>query len=198
LIRQETMVCARFMIFALLALPGLINADKHLEDVYAEHNKIRRKNNLSTLYVDKNLEEMLQRLGYNSNGHRHAQISNLNSYASRVTGIQGIENVATSQNYKHTMQTLFYKGTSPSGRPVKGWMHSPGHKRNILDPSTRYMGCGIGNRPSRIGRNKDWSYTCYFITDYKNGCFQLTTTEEDCDFYRTPQCISKTVYTPSC
>ena len=51
--------------------------DQYLEEVYAEHNRIRKDNGLSTLYVDKNLEEMLQRLGYNSKGHDHAQKDNL-------------------------------------------------------------------------------------------------------------------------
>jgi len=186
------------MIFVLLALPGLINADKHLEDVYAEHNKIRERNRLTTLNVDKNLEDILARLGYNGNGHSHAQIKNLQAYALRVTGTQGRENWSTSINYKHTMQSLFYTGPSPSGRRVTGWMESDGHKINILNPSMSYMGCGIGSRASRIGRDRDWSYTCYFIADYKNSCLVATITDEECDFYRTPQCISKTSYTPNC
>lgn len=183
------MIFAKLLVTFLLALPGLIDAydidDQFVEDVYAEHNKIRERNQLPTLYVDKNLEEMMQRLGYNSKGHGHAQVDNLQSYGVRVTGTSFIpsyrENTARSFNYKHTMQTLFYKGRTPGGRPVKGWMESPGHKDAIIDPSLKYMGCAVGSTPSSIGSKRDYSYTCAFIRKYKDSCLILGSQEEVCD-----------------
>ena len=49
--------------------------DRFLEDVYKEINK--RRSNLPDLRVDRGLENILQRLGYNGDGHDHSQVDNL-------------------------------------------------------------------------------------------------------------------------
>lgn len=162
------------MIFGLLAFPGLIDARKDLEfleGVYEEHNRQRDKFKLPALEVDGDLEDILTRLGYNEDGHDHRQKGNLQSHAVQVTGLSGYfdtktgkpkdfkENVATSGNYKHTAKSLLSR-----------WMASDDHKRTILDSRWGYMACGIGSRPSTIGRNKDYSYICAFIRDYKDNC----------------------------
>ena len=49
--------------------------DRFLEDVYREINK--RRTNLPDLRVDRGLEDILQRLGYNEDGHDHRQKDNL-------------------------------------------------------------------------------------------------------------------------
>ena len=51
--------------------------DRFLDQVYAEHNRIRRKEGLSTLRIDTGLQKILQRLGFNSAGHDHSQQGNL-------------------------------------------------------------------------------------------------------------------------
>ena len=48
-----------------------------MDQVYAEHNRIRKENGLSTLRVDGDLEDILQRLGYNGDGHDHREKGNL-------------------------------------------------------------------------------------------------------------------------
>jgi len=163
------MIFAKVSIFLCLALP-IVLAD-FLEDVYREHNRVRAKEGMPKLYVDRDLERILQRLGYNGDGHNHRQVNNLQDYAVRVTGLSGsydpktgkprdfLENYAQSGNFKWTAKDLLNEV----------WMKSSGHRRTILDSRWEYMGCGIG----KSGR--DWSYTCAFIRDYKNGCGFLET-----------------------
>jgi len=157
------MIFAKVSIFLCLALP-IVLAD-FLEDVYREHNRVRAKEGMPKLYVDRDLERILQRLGYNGDGHNHRQVNNLQAYAARVTGLSGsydpstgkardfLENWAYTYNKKHTAKSL-----------LEEWMGSGGHRSTILDSSWEYMGCGIGQS------GREWSYTCAFIRDYKNGC----------------------------
>jgi len=187
------MIFAKVSILLCLALP-IILADQFLQDVYNEHNRQRRLKNLPALGVDGDLEKILQRLGYNGDGHNHGQKDNLQAYAARVTGLSGSydpstgkakdfkENWAYSGNKKHTAKAL-----------LEDWMGSRGHRATILDSRWGYMGCGIG----RNGR--DYTYTCAFIRDYKDGCYELSATTQECDgSKRGLPCISTTKYFPSC
>jgi len=146
------------MVLFLLALPALIDAapDRFLEDVYKEINK--RRSNLPDLRVDRGLENILQRLGYNGDGHDHSQVDNLQAHAERVSGKSGsydpstgkakdfLENWAYTGNYKHTAKSL-----------LDAWMASSGHRRTILDSKFGHVGCGIGKK------GRDHTYTCAFI-----------------------------------
>jgi len=148
--------------------------DNFVDQVYAEHNRIRKENGLSTLRVDGDLEDILQRLGYNGDGHDHREKGNLQSYAVKVTGrsrytnketgepIDYLENYAASKNGKLTAKDL-----------LSSWMDSPGHKKTILDSRWGFMACGIGSQPSSINRGySDYSYTCAFIRKYKDNCIE--------------------------
>lgn len=46
-------------------------------------------------------------------------------------------------------------GNSTAAAIVDGWMNSPGHKQNILDPNAKYLGIGYYQK-----QGSDWTHYC--------------------------------------
>jgi uncharacterized protein YkwD len=93
-----------------------------------------RENALLTQASNDHSEDMVERKFFahdNPDGVAPAQRIEATGYAPSVPGLVG-ENIAW--------------GEGPLGRPgaiVDAWMHSPGHKRAILEPRFREVGLGI-------------------------------------------------------
>ena len=63
--------------------------------------------------------------------------------------------------YTDNGELLPYSCTEFAQTVVDGWMHSPGHRRNILNPAFRYIGCGC----SRYAvKHPDHTMMTYLIT----------------------------------
>ena len=50
---------------------------------------------------------------------------------------------------------------------VTGWMNSPGHRRNILDPAYEYLGCGCAGYQQKLGNGALVNY--YYLTQNFGG-----------------------------
>jgi uncharacterized protein YkwD len=60
----------------------------------------------------------------------------------------------TDYQYKKAAENLAY-GFATSNTTVKGWMNSPGHRANLLDPALRDVGFGIVNIPNYQGKGPE-------------------------------------------
>lgn len=60
----------------------------------------------------------------------------------------------TGYRYYKAAENLAY-GFATSGGAVNGWMNSPGHRANILDPQLREVGFGIANIPNYQGNGPE-------------------------------------------
>ncbi|WP_218969714.1 CAP domain-containing protein [Candidatus Synechococcus spongiarum] len=64
----------------------------------------------------------------------------------------------------------FHSDQTMASALVKGWMNSPGHRRNILDISARRIGVGVVIREDRIARSAGLHQETVFATQNFSGC----------------------------
>jgi len=61
---------------------------------------------------------------------------------------------AAGYNYQKAGENLAY-GFATSSDTITGWMNSPSHRDNILDPVYREVGFGFANAPSYVGTGQE-------------------------------------------
>lgn len=129
------------------ALPTASNQEEGRAAVLCLLNKERAKRGLPALVEDRQLEVAAQ---------RHAEdMGRRNFFAHRnpdgLSPGQRIE--AAGFRGRTTGENIYWASgghdASPSGA-VDGWMHSPGHKANILRRSFTRVGTGIGYDPPKV------------------------------------------------
>lgn len=65
----------------------------------------------------------------------------------------------TGYNWAHCAENIYAGGETPE-KAVKGWMESPGHCANILDPNLQEIGVGYYHEPNDSG---DVKYKHYWV-----------------------------------
>lgn len=96
------------------------------------HNIERNKNNIKQLEYDPALEENAQKWA-------EAMASRNNLTHSRLD---------LSNTDFRTMGENIAEGYDSTEDVVKGWMESPGHRRNILNKNFTHVGFGVAKRPN--------------------------------------------------
>lgn len=104
-------------------------------DLLSAHNAIRGKAHLGLLTVDTRLQEIAQAHAERMAGHQTLKHQKLDGYLRRYGWHTAGENIAEGQ--KDVEQVMF------------SWMHSKGHKANILN--RRYTLIGFGSAESENG-----------------------------------------------
>ena len=66
--------------------------------------------------------------------------------------------------------TSFHRDQTMALALVRGWMNSPGHRRNILDSSARRIGIGVAIREHRIARSSGLHQETVFATQKFSSC----------------------------
>jgi uncharacterized protein YkwD len=126
-------------------LPGLIPLYQVAEEIYPLVNEARRQKGLPLLIKDQGLavvaltycQDMLRRQFFG-----HTSPDGLSLKARLVSRYQkpfakAGENIWTGSGYDIANSRLL------AGAIMKGWMDSPGHRDNLLDPSFTHLGVGV-------------------------------------------------------
>jgi len=153
-----------------------------LNDIYHEHNKIRRRSGLPEYIVSGPMEEMLNKVGYNSEWSRingangHSQFKNLASYVDTVSNIGEEETIPYVENFATITEATEPKGYSAAAL-VDYWMkESP----RIVVGKYRYIACTVatvpGIKPPFFTR---YSYICGFHGKYSDKCTSELTLKWD-------------------
>jgi uncharacterized protein YkwD len=102
--------------------------------------------------------EMVRHSFFNHVGHDGSTLRD--RIANRTTYLSGMSNWAIGEN--------LYWGSGPRATPaesVDGWMHSSGHRRNVLDRRYRDVGIGIAiGAPEDVDGTPAATYTTDFGT----------------------------------
>ena len=125
-----------------------------MSEIVGLSNKEREKQGAPPLSVDRYLEEAA--LGHSE------EMARLN-YFSHTSPVEGRESSAkriklTGCNARKMGENLAFSSypfNTLAERTVQGWMNSPGHRRNLLDPSFTHIGIGVakGNGKHYITQN---------------------------------------------
>ncbi|KKZ10281.1 MAG: hypothetical protein TQ37_08970 [Candidatus Synechococcus spongiarum 15L] len=75
-----------------------------------------------------------------------------------------------SQMSTEIVPTSFHSDQTMALALVRGWMNSPGHRRNILDTSARRIGIGVAIREHRIARSAGLRQETVFATQNFSSC----------------------------
>ncbi|MBD2459487.1 CAP domain-containing protein [Oscillatoria sp. FACHB-1407] len=108
-------------------------------DVLQQINAIRQQNGLSPLKDNPKLAQVARRYS-----QRMAE-QNFFSHTA-PEGDTMVDRVRSARIFYFALGENLFKGTNlpdPATDAVEGWMNSPGHRRNILQPEYREMGIGV-------------------------------------------------------
>ena len=114
------------LVLILLTGCGSVEESYNLstDNLVEAHNEIRVKNNISILKEDDQLNTNAQKWAVWMANHNNLKHSKLDFNGFRYIG----ENIAEGQRDVNEV--------------MNGWMHSPGHKRNILNKGFTKIGVG--------------------------------------------------------
>lgn len=115
--------------------------DLNAQGLLSETNKMRLQNGLDPLRDNSALDKAAQ---------LKAADMGLKNYWSHVTpeGKKPWDFINTAEySYKKAAENLAY-GFDNNKTTVTGWMNSPGHRANLLDPDLKEVGFGIVNVPN--------------------------------------------------
>jgi len=132
---------------AFFAIVIAVEAYKEDKSFWDEFYYLQNKERDDALLVDDQIEEILEEVGFNTEGHNHRRINEITKYTLCRSGDFG-KNAYPAPGY------LWGEETPKSLLAV--WMNSPVHKGIIQDPKHKYVGCARG----RSGSN--YSYICAF------------------------------------
>jgi len=130
---------------------GSIYLSAKERETFKRHNGIRRRHDLPTFCLHPALqkaaryhsEDMVKRDYFS-----HDTVGRNKDFSARIEGFGYTSYSALAENIAN--------GTGSHGSPrriMRAWMHSDGHRRNILDPRLRQIGIGVfvGNWKGREG-----------------------------------------------
>jgi uncharacterized protein YkwD len=131
---------------------GIVHPKELERRIFQLTNDARRKNGLSTLTSDDNLalkareksDDMLQK-NYFSHTSPEGKTLNDRFQEEKPASIRNIsrigENIYMASRLDYTTDIK-----TQARLIVDGWMTSPGHRRNILDPNYTHLGVGVSAR----------------------------------------------------
>jgi uncharacterized protein YkwD len=132
--------------------PAAPGPDADEQAVVAEANSFRRSQGVGPLRVQPQLQAAAagfaawmartDRYGHEADGRQPAQ---------RVEA-QGYEHCLVAENIAFEYRSVPFEPGELPGRFMQGWIHSPGHRGNLLDAAAVDTGVGI----ARSGRSGRW------------------------------------------
>jgi uncharacterized protein YkwD len=138
---------------------GKIFLSEKEKNTFKRHNGIRRRHNLPTFCVHPELEKAAR---YHSEDmikrdyFSHDTMGSNENFAERIEGFGYTGYSAMAENI------AYGAGTAGSPRRImSAWMHSDGHRRNILDPQLRQIGIGV-----YVGNWKGQKNTSVYTVDF--------------------------------
>jgi uncharacterized protein YkwD len=120
---------------------GELSSCPQRRDTFERHNGIRKRHDLPTFCLHPALqkaaryhsEDMVERDYFS-----HDTVNRNEDFAERIEGFGHISYSALAENIAY--------GAGFDGSPrsiMRAWIHSDGHRHNILDPQLRQIGVGV-------------------------------------------------------
>jgi uncharacterized protein YkwD len=120
---------------------GEVSSCPQRRDTFERHNGIRKRHDLPTFCLHPALqkaaryhsEDMVERDYFS-----HDTVNRNEDFAERIEGFGHISYSALAENIAY--------GAGFDGSPrsiMRAWIHSDGHRHNILDPQLRQIGVGV-------------------------------------------------------
>lgn len=144
-------------------MPGQVKLDKARRATQCLLNQVRRRHGLRKLDSNRPLKRAAQ---------RHSRyMDRKNCFAHVCPGEPGLEKRLRAVGYLDSGLLRWGAGENIAwgegalGTPrriVRGWMRSPSHRRNILDPGFRDLGIGVVWGSPLAGRHNGAIYTTDF------------------------------------
>ena len=122
-----------------------VNVDADEQEIFDLINEERRKKGLTQLSWDASLSQLARE--YSAKMARENFFSH---YDSKGEAVDDRANAMRIKNWSKIGENLFYcEGyDNPNLTAVRGWMKSPTHRDNILDPDYNVSGIGIAKSAS--------------------------------------------------
>jgi hypothetical protein len=150
--------CACRVLFIALLLCGMPAAraaaaepDANERAVITQANAFRRSQGLGTLQLQPQLQAAAAGFAaYMARTDRYGHQADGRAPAQRVEA-EGYEYCLVDENIAFEYRSVPFEPGELPGRFVRGWIHSPGHRANLLDAAAVDTGVGIAQSP-RSGR----------------------------------------------
>jgi len=144
--------------------PTPANIQRVREAVLCLVNRERKQHGARALHLDSSLDKAATRFSQQMVrqaffDHRSPGGSTLDSRVRKTSYLQGARSWGLGENIFYGTGSL-----STPGQTVSAWMHSPGHRRNMLDRSFREVGVGVA--PGAPVRLRSSQTAATYTTDF--------------------------------
>ncbi len=110
------------------------------EDVVAKTNQFRKENGLGALQSNEFLNELAQK-------HSEAMAKGRSSFGHEGFERRNAQATAKLKNISTFAENVAY-GATTATQVVNNWKNSPGHRKNMLGKSYKFIGVGIAKSPN--------------------------------------------------